>query len=118
MARLMKFSEIFLKQLASILDNSFAQVVHRQKLSVEIRVPCMCTFFNPHRNKILPKRINVRIQHVRPSKCRDDFLQRVKRNEQLRRDAKEKGIKLDRSLLKRQVGDGRRPPRLKSVRCW
>ncbi|XP_033631659.1 60S ribosomal protein L21-like [Asterias rubens] len=53
-------------------------------------------------NRILPKRINVRIQHVKPSKCRDDFLLRVKRNEQLRRDAKEKGVKLDRSLLKRQ----------------
>merc|ERR1712168_1543037 len=52
-------------------------------------------------NRILPKRINVRIQHIRPSKCRDDFLKRVKHNEQVRNDAKEKGEKLKKGALKR-----------------
>lgn len=30
------------------------------------------------RTRIIPKRINVRIEHVRPSKCRDEFVLRVK----------------------------------------
>eukprot|EP01139_Manchomonas_bermudensis_P023291 Amastigsp_a840985_17343.p2 type:complete len:158 gc:universal Amastigsp_a840985_17343:510-37(-) len=33
------------------------------------------------RNKILKKRISIRIEHVHPSKCRDDFLARVKVND-------------------------------------
>jgi large subunit ribosomal protein L21e len=40
------------------------------------------------RNRIEKKRINVRIEHVRPSKCRLDFLARVKKNEDLKRAAK------------------------------
>ncbi|KAJ6646117.1 60S ribosomal protein L21 [Pseudolycoriella hygida] len=43
------------------------------------------------RGKILPKRINVRIEHVLHSKCREDFLRRVKENERKLKDAKEKG---------------------------
>ncbi|XP_038057069.1 60S ribosomal protein L21-like isoform X2 [Patiria miniata] len=54
-------------------------------------------------NRIIPKRINVRIQHVRPSKCRDDFLNRVKRNDELRKEAKEKGITLEKGSLKRMA---------------
>lgn len=42
------------------------------------------------RGKILPKRINVRIEHVLHSKCREDFLRRVKENERLLKDAKDK----------------------------
>ncbi|XP_070554292.1 large ribosomal subunit protein eL21-like [Ptychodera flava] len=51
------------------------------------------------RNRIIPKRINVRIEHVRHSKCRDDFLKRVKENEEKKKLAKAKGIKIN---LKRQ----------------
>ncbi|XP_062513968.1 large ribosomal subunit protein eL21-like [Corticium candelabrum] len=43
------------------------------------------------RNRIIPKRINVRIEHVKHSKCRDDFLKRVKENEEKRKAAKAKG---------------------------
>jgi len=43
------------------------------------------------RGKIQPKRINVRIEHVLHSKCREDFLRRVKENERKLKDAKEKG---------------------------
>ncbi|XP_065058821.1 uncharacterized protein LOC135686503 [Rhopilema esculentum] len=46
-------------------------------------------------NRIIPKRINVRIEHVKHSKCRDDFLRRVKENEIKKREAKEKGIRVD-----------------------
>uniref|UniRef100_A0A171B877 60s ribosomal protein l21 n=1 Tax=Triatoma infestans TaxID=30076 RepID=A0A171B877_TRIIF len=29
----------------------------------------------------MAKRINVRVEHVHPSKCREDFLKRVRENE-------------------------------------
>lgn len=45
-------------------------------------------------------RINIRIEHVNPSKCRDDFLKRVKENEVKVADAKKKGIRV---CLKRKV---------------
>lgn len=51
------------------------------------------------RGKILPKRINVRVEHVKPSKCRDEFLQRVKTNDEKRREATAKG---ERIILKRK----------------
>nr|CAG4647507.1 EOG090X0GT4 [Megafenestra aurita] len=51
------------------------------------------------RGKILAKRINVRVEHINHSKCRQDFLTRVKTNEKLKKEAKGKGIRL---RLKRQ----------------
>eukprot|EP00048_Salpingoeca_helianthica_P006907 m.104229 g.104229 ORF g.104229 m.104229 type:complete len:159 (-) comp14168_c1_seq1:60-536(-) len=45
------------------------------------------------RGTILKKRINVRIEHVNHSKCRQDFLQRVKENELKKKEAKAKGQK-------------------------
>ncbi|KAJ7389674.1 60S ribosomal protein L21 [Desmophyllum pertusum] len=47
------------------------------------------------KGKILPKRINVRVEHIKHSKCRDDFLRRVKENELKKKEAKEKGMKVD-----------------------
>ncbi|XP_074716024.1 large ribosomal subunit protein eL21 isoform X1 [Strix uralensis] len=51
------------------------------------------------KGKILAKRINVRIEHIKHSKSRDSFLQRVKENEKKKKEAKEKGIWVQ---LKRQ----------------
>lgn len=56
------------------------------------------------RGKILAKRINVRIEHIQHSKCREDFLRRVKENELKLKGAKEKGKWVN---LKRQP----KPPR-------
>ncbi|XP_069676935.1 large ribosomal subunit protein eL21 [Periplaneta americana] len=56
------------------------------------------------RGKIIPKRINVRIEHVTHSKCREDFLKRVKENERLRKEAKEKNIRV---VLTRQPAQPR-----------
>ena len=50
-------------------------------------------------NRIIPKRINVRIEHVKPSRCRLNFLHRVKENDEKKKLAKEKGVKV---CLKRQ----------------
>ncbi len=43
------------------------------------------------RNRIVKKRIHVRVEHVQPSRCREDFLNRVRHNEQLKKEAKAKG---------------------------
>eukprot|EP01098_Paradermamoeba_levis_P003096 TRINITY_DN1445_c0_g1_i1.p1 TRINITY_DN1445_c0_g1~~TRINITY_DN1445_c0_g1_i1.p1 ORF type:complete len:161 (+),score=61.81 TRINITY_DN1445_c0_g1_i1:87-569(+) len=50
-------------------------------------------------NRYMRKRINVRTEHVRKSSCRADFLKRVRENERLKAEAKEKGVKI---RLKRQ----------------
>merc|ERR1711908_112650 len=45
------------------------------------------------RGKILPKRICVRIEHVKHSQCRKDFLDRVHANEVKKTEAKSTGTK-------------------------
>ncbi|KAH0787911.1 ribosomal protein L21e [Histomonas meleagridis] len=52
-------------------------------------------------NHIAPKRIYVRTEHIQHSKCRDDFKNRVAQTQKLKKEAKEKGIKLEKSALKR-----------------
>ncbi|KAH8426481.1 60S ribosomal protein L21A [Aspergillus melleus] len=51
-------------------------------------------------NRYLEKRVNVRIEHVKHSRSREDFIKRVKENAQKKRQAKEQGIHLH---LKRQA---------------
>jgi hypothetical protein len=50
-------------------------------------------------NRYIEKRVNIRIEHVRHSKCRDDFLRRVKENAAAKAAAKAAGQKI---CLKRQ----------------
>lgn len=50
-------------------------------------------------NRYLEKRVNIRIEHIRHSKCRQEFLDRVKRNDALKIEAKLNG---ERVPLKRQ----------------
>eukprot|EP01087_Luapelamoeba_hula_P020104 TRINITY_DN678_c0_g1_i1.p1 TRINITY_DN678_c0_g1~~TRINITY_DN678_c0_g1_i1.p1 ORF type:complete len:162 (+),score=17.97 TRINITY_DN678_c0_g1_i1:34-519(+) len=52
------------------------------------------------RNRIIKKRIHVRVEHVQPSRCREDFLKRVKDNAEKRKIAKESKKRV--GLLKRQ----------------
>ncbi|PWN26262.1 putative 60s ribosomal protein L21-A [Jaminaea rosea] len=49
-------------------------------------------------NRKIEKRVNLRVEHVKHSKCRDDFLNRVKANAEKKKEAKEKGEKV---MLKR-----------------
>ncbi|EAN32375.1 60S ribosomal protein L21-1 [Theileria parva strain Muguga] len=51
------------------------------------------------RGKELLKKVNVNVEHVRKSRCREEFLKRVAVNDELRRKAKLDGKKLN---LKRQ----------------
>ena len=52
-------------------------------------------------NRIIKKRIHVRVEHVSHSRCREDFLNRVKANEKARREAKAAGKRVS---LKRRPG--------------
>eukprot|EP00043_Microstomoeca_roanoka_P020677 m.253679 g.253679 ORF g.253679 m.253679 type:complete len:167 (+) comp17273_c0_seq1:141-641(+) len=52
------------------------------------------------KNRWLTKKINVRIEHVHHSKCQQEFKRRVAENDKLRKEAREKKIKLP--SLKRQ----------------
>ena len=45
-------------------------------------------------NHIALKRIYVRTEHVFPSKCRDEFINRVKANLKAHEEAKQKGVKI------------------------
>jgi len=45
-------------------------------------------------NRYIEKRVNLRVEHVRHSKSRQEFLTRVKENDQKRALAKEKGEKI------------------------
>ena len=47
------------------------------------------------RGKVLPKRIHVRIEHVRQSECREAFKRRVRANDKLKREAKAQGKKVN-----------------------
>jgi large subunit ribosomal protein L21e len=60
-----------------------------------------CTYFLIFSNRIIPKRINVRVEHVRPSHSRAEFLARCKANDQHKRDVKDG--KAEWKPLKRQV---------------
>ncbi|KAL2758397.1 hypothetical protein ACRALDRAFT_1061595 [Sodiomyces alcalophilus JCM 7366] len=51
------------------------------------------------KHRYIEKRINVRIEHVSPSRSREDFLRRVKENARLRKEAQEAGKTVQ---LKRQ----------------
>jgi large subunit ribosomal protein L21e len=55
-------------------------------------------------NRYLEKRVNVRIEHVKHSKCREEFVNRVKENAAKRRTAKEEGVHVH---LKREAAKPR-----------
>ena len=50
-------------------------------------------------NRYIEKRLNLRVEHVKHSKCRDDFLARVKETNKLKKEAKARG---ERYNVKRQ----------------
>ncbi|KAK2990681.1 hypothetical protein RJ640_029356 [Escallonia rubra] len=52
-------------------------------------------------NRIIKKRIHVRIEHVQPSRCTEEFKLRKKKNDQLKAEAKARGEVIS---TKRQPG--------------
>merc|ERR1711942_59787 len=57
----------------------------------------------PVRNRIEKKKICIRAEHVRHSSCRQDFLDRVKRNDTTRRECKKNGTAVP-DLKRKPVG--------------
>ncbi|KAK7503715.1 hypothetical protein BaRGS_00004838 [Batillaria attramentaria] len=57
-------------------------------------------------NRIIPKKINVRIEHVKHSNCRLDFLNRVRKNEELKKEAKAKGVQVQCKRQPQQPREG------------
>ncbi|RKP05037.1 60S ribosomal protein L21-A [Thamnocephalis sphaerospora] len=55
-------------------------------------------------NRYMEKRVNIRIEHIRHSKCRDDFLRRVKENAAKKAEARAAGVKVS---VKRQPAQPR-----------
>mmetsp|Transcript_23052 Transcript_23052/g.22806 ORF Transcript_23052/g.22806 Transcript_23052/m.22806 type:complete len:164 (-) Transcript_23052:204-695(-) len=55
--------------------------------------------------RIMRKRIHVRVEHVVPSRCREDFLKRRAENDAIKHEAKVKGVKAP--VTKRQVAQPR-----------
>jgi large subunit ribosomal protein L21e len=51
------------------------------------------------KHRYLEKRLNIRIEHIQPSRSRDDFLRRVKQNAELKKKVKVEGEPVQ---LKRQ----------------
>jgi hypothetical protein len=48
-------------------------------------------FFCQVNGRIIRKRLHVRIEHVQPSRCREDFLRRRETNDRIKHEAKVKG---------------------------
>ncbi len=56
------------------------------------------------RNRIIPKRIHVRVEHVKKSTSREDFLKRVRANDKAKAEAKKTGARI---VTKRVVAQPR-----------
>jgi large subunit ribosomal protein L21e len=46
-------------------------------------------------NRYIEKRVNIRVEHIRHSKCRQEFLDRVSRNHDAHAEAKAKGERIN-----------------------
>ena len=46
------------------------------------------------KNRYMEKRLHIRIEHLRKSSCRDEFLARIKTNDKLKHEAKKAGKKI------------------------
>ena len=81
------------------------QVYNVTKRAVGVRVAKQVN------GRIINKHLNVRVEHVIPSKCRDDLKARVARNEELKKAARAGGARA-------ALGGNRRSPRAASrSRC-
>ena len=56
--------------------------------------------------RYIKKRIHVRVEHVQPSRCREDFLKRVKETRELKTQAKKEGKKISVKRLPTQPREG------------
>lgn len=60
-------------------------------LMILIHSHCSCGAWIQVGNRIIKKRIHVRVEHVQPSRCTEEFRLRKIKNDQLKADAKTRG---------------------------
>eukprot|EP00055_Hartaetosiga_balthica_P005183 m.14807 g.14807 ORF g.14807 m.14807 type:complete len:157 (+) comp4374_c0_seq1:58-528(+) len=48
------------------------------------------------KNRWVEKKVNIRIEHISHSKCRQDFIDRAAQNEKLKKESKERGLDMKR----------------------
>ena len=65
--------------------------VRDREIAAALCIPLECLSPSQHNGRIIPKRIHVRVEHVHPSRCKEDFLKRVKANDALKHEAKLRG---------------------------
>merc|ERR1712221_51340 len=70
-------------------------MVRLAEFSMSQSVPLVSLSTRNSETESSQKRVNIRVEHVKHSKCRDDFLRRVKENEVKKREAKTSGVKVD-----------------------
>jgi len=97
-------------QLPKTLQCKYVQHIHLSFLlgyhplwCSSLSVPCMLLFPSSTHHlslshmvrqvngRIIRKRIHVRIEHIQPSRCREDFLRRRETNDRIKHEAKVKG---------------------------
>jgi len=66
-------------------------------------------------NRYIEKRVNVRVEHIKHSKCRDDFLRRVKENAAKIKTASEAGVRFTIKRQPVQTREARHVSTLKNV---
>ncbi len=54
------------------------------------------------RNRIIPKRLHIRVEHLRLSTCREEFLNRVRENDRIKTEANKKGQRVSTKRVVRQ----------------
>jgi hypothetical protein len=78
----------------TLIDSSVTDIVEDRRTGIIYNVTPRAVGIIVYKvvgNRYLEKRVNIRVEHIRHSKCRDDFLNRVKENARLKHEAKEKG---------------------------
>jgi large subunit ribosomal protein L21e len=84
------------------IQNSMPHKVYHGKTGVVYNVTKSAVgiiIYKKVKHRYIEKRINVRIEHIQPSRSREDFLRRVKENAELKKKAKAEGKPIQ---LKRQ----------------
>ncbi|KAK3807077.1 MAG: ribosomal protein L21e-domain-containing protein [Benniella sp.] len=66
-------------------------------------------------NRFIEKRVNIRMEHIKHSKCRDDFLRRVKENTDAKLKARDMSITRDSTLTDDLLPSDSQPDRGNSV---
>lgn len=83
-----------LEQRADMTDYSMPHKVYHGKTGVIYNVTKSAVgiiIYKKVKHRYIEKRINIRVEHISPSRSRDDFIRRVKENAALKKKAQAEG---------------------------